>query len=63
MPNSPYRPRIGEVVRDLGRKDPDGRPLEGIYLDTLGAAAYLRPERGGCEWSTKPENIQPLDAA
>ncbi|MER5356056.1 hypothetical protein ABT093_37765 [Kitasatospora sp. NPDC002551] len=28
-------------------------------MDTL-AGLYLRPEGGGCEWTTKPGHIQPL---
>lgn len=59
--NSPYRPAVGEVVRDLARREPDGRPAEGAYMDLLGGVAYLRRPAGGCEWTTAPERIRPLD--
>ncbi|MFD0277490.1 hypothetical protein ACFVHB_26775 [Kitasatospora sp. NPDC127111] len=65
MPSRPrtpvYSPEIGEVVRDLARKGIDGRPIEGVYMDTLNGLAHLRPEPGGCEWTTKPEHVQRLD--
>ncbi|MFD9595865.1 hypothetical protein ACFWA9_24400 [Kitasatospora sp. NPDC059973] len=65
MPSRPrtpaYQPQIGEVVRDRAHRSPNGQPAEGVYMDTLGGAAYLRPEAGGCEWTTRPEDLQRLD--
>ncbi|MFJ9950016.1 hypothetical protein [Kitasatospora sp. NPDC091207] len=65
MPSRPrtpaYRPTVGEVVRDLAHRAPNGQATEGVYMDTLGGAAYLRPEAGGCEWTTGPEHVKPLD--
>ncbi|MFF1902728.1 hypothetical protein [Kitasatospora sp. NPDC058218] len=65
MPRGPrmpvYQPAVGEVVRDLAHRSPGGQPAEGVYMDTLGGAAYLRPEGGGCEWTTRPESVQRLD--
>ncbi|MER7702207.1 hypothetical protein ABTX81_04790 [Kitasatospora sp. NPDC097605] len=55
-----YQPHIGEVVRDLGHRDFTGQPVEGVYMDTLTGLVYLRPLAGGCEWTTKPEAVQPL---
>ncbi|WP_406204736.1 hypothetical protein OH807_29380 [Kitasatospora sp. NBC_01560] len=64
MPSRPripvYQPRVGEVVRDLARKGADGHPVEGVYMDTLNGSVYLRPEPGGCEWTTGPECVQRL---
>ncbi|WP_380286429.1 hypothetical protein [Kitasatospora purpeofusca] len=64
MPSRPrmpvHTPVVGEVVRDLGHRDFAGNPVEGVYMDTLAGLAYLRHERGGCEWTTKPEHIQAL---
>lgn len=59
---SGYLPRVGEVVRDLAHRGIDGRPTEGVYMDTLGGQAYLRPAVGGCEWTTSPDSLKPLDA-
>ncbi|MFJ9842401.1 hypothetical protein ACIRYZ_18345 [Kitasatospora sp. NPDC101155] len=59
MPNSSYQPQLGELVLDFARRGADGRPVEGVYMDILGTLAYLRPERGGCEWTTRPENLRP----
>ncbi|MEV0535076.1 hypothetical protein [Kitasatospora sp. NPDC050463] len=56
-----YQPAVGEVVRDLAHRSPSGQPTEAVYMDTLGGAAYLRPEAGGCEWTTGPDHIRPLD--
>ncbi|MFI6847651.1 hypothetical protein ACIBJD_23930 [Kitasatospora sp. NPDC050467] len=65
MPSCPrmpaYRPEVGEVVRDLAHRAATGDPTEGVYMDTLGGLAYLRPAAGGCEWTTKPEHLQRLD--
>ncbi|MER6360286.1 hypothetical protein [Kitasatospora sp. NPDC001527] len=51
---------MGEVVLDLGHRDFSGRPVEAVYMDTLAGLAYLRPEGGGCEWTTEPDHIQAL---
>ncbi|MFI6444626.1 hypothetical protein [Kitasatospora sp. NPDC050543] len=49
-----YLPRAGELVRDnrSGRK--------GIYMDTQGGQYYLRPERGGREWTVDPAQVAPV---
>ncbi|MDH6706159.1 hypothetical protein P3T27_002882 [Kitasatospora sp. MAA19] len=59
MPASLYQPQLGEIVHDLAHKDAVGNPAEGVYMDTLGALVYLRLERGGCEWTTRPEHVRP----
>ncbi|WP_406193549.1 hypothetical protein OH807_02975 [Kitasatospora sp. NBC_01560] len=56
-----YRPVVGEVVRDLARRGVDGHPVEGVYMDTMNGLAHLRPEAGGCEWTTRPDRVQRLD--
>ncbi|MFE2723647.1 hypothetical protein [Kitasatospora sp. NPDC059327] len=65
MPSRPrmpaYTPAVGEVVHDLAHRTSNGQPSEAVYMDTLGGAAYLRPEAGGCEWTTGPHHIRPLD--
>jgi hypothetical protein len=53
----PYQPALGELVKDLK----SGRL--GVYMDTLGADAYLRPPNGGVEWTTAPAAISRLDGA
>jgi hypothetical protein len=53
----PYQPVLGELVKDLK----SGRL--GVYMDTLGADAYLRPPSGGVEWTTAPAAIARLDGA
>ncbi|MFF7458325.1 hypothetical protein [Kitasatospora sp. NPDC008115] len=64
MPSRPrmpiYTPTVGEVVRDLGHRDFAGKPIEAVYMDNLAGVVYLRPESGGCEWTTKPECVQAL---
>ncbi|MER7701855.1 hypothetical protein ABTX81_02990 [Kitasatospora sp. NPDC097605] len=64
MPSRPripvYSPTVGEVVRDLGHRDFTGKPVEAVFMDNLAGLVYLRPESGGCEWTTKPEHIQAL---
>ncbi|GAA1400230.1 hypothetical protein GCM10009639_40980 [Kitasatospora putterlickiae] len=55
-----YTPTVGEVVRDLGHRDFTGKPIEGVYMDTLTGLVYLRPLAGGCEWTTRPECVQAL---
>ncbi|MFE7190849.1 hypothetical protein [Kitasatospora sp. NPDC057541] len=64
MPSRPrmpvYTPTVGEVVRDLGHRDFSGKPIEAVYMDTLAGLVHLRPESGGCEWTTKPEHVQAL---
>ncbi|MCX5210075.1 hypothetical protein OG689_12350 [Kitasatospora sp. NBC_00240] len=55
------RPRIGEIVRDLAKRGASGGPAEGVYMDCLAGLYYLRSERGGCEWTTRPENVQQLE--
>ncbi|MFJ9951704.1 hypothetical protein [Kitasatospora sp. NPDC091207] len=66
MPSRPrmpaYTPTVGEVVRDLAHRSPSGQPAEGVYMDTLGGLVYLRPEAGGCEWTTGPDRVRPLDS-
>ncbi|MEU1288851.1 hypothetical protein [Kitasatospora sp. NPDC005856] len=32
-------------------------------MDCLDGLYYLHSERGGCEWTTRPENVQQLGAA
>ncbi|GAA2792442.1 hypothetical protein RMN57_33905 [Kitasatospora sp. CM 4170] len=65
MPSCPrmpaYAPKVGEVVRDLAHRNATGAPTEGVYMDTLNGLAYLRPEPGGCEWTTGPEYVQRLE--
>ncbi|MFF2046069.1 hypothetical protein ACFVVX_37170 [Kitasatospora sp. NPDC058170] len=56
-----YTPEVGEVVRDLAHRSPGTKAVEGVYMDTLGGLAYLRPERGGCEWTTRPEDLRRLE--
>ncbi|MER5354462.1 hypothetical protein ABT093_29540 [Kitasatospora sp. NPDC002551] len=64
MPSRPrmpvYAPTVGEIVLDLGHRDFSGKPVEAVYMDTLAGLVYLRPEGGGCEWTTKPDHIQAL---
>ncbi|MFE7561995.1 hypothetical protein [Kitasatospora sp. NPDC057500] len=55
-----YTPTVGEVVRDLAHRDFTGNPVEGVYMDNLAGLVYLRPESGGCEWTTAPEAVQAL---
>ncbi len=66
MPSRPrtpaYTPAVGEIVRDLGHRDTSGQPLEAVDMDTLGGLVYLRHAAGGCEWTTKPQHVQPLPA-
>ncbi|MEV6975335.1 hypothetical protein [Kitasatospora sp. NPDC093806] len=61
-PTPAYRPQIGEIVRDLAKRGAGGGPAEGVYMDCLAGLYYLRSEHGGCEWTTRPENVRPLDA-
>ncbi|MEU3571958.1 hypothetical protein AB0E96_26545 [Kitasatospora sp. NPDC036755] len=48
-----YQPQIGEVVKDRAN-----RGGEGVYMETRGGLAYLRPRRGGIEWTTLPGEIE-----
>ncbi|MEV6974914.1 hypothetical protein [Kitasatospora sp. NPDC093806] len=59
-PTPTHRPQVGEVVRDLAHRNPSGQPTEAVFMDNLAGLAYLRHENGGCEWTTKPEHVQPL---
>ncbi|MFB6891674.1 hypothetical protein ACFCX4_20480 [Kitasatospora sp. NPDC056327] len=45
----------------MARRGPLGGPVEGVYMDCLAGLYYLRPECGGCEWTTGPENVQRLE--
>lgn len=54
-PTTVYRPQVGQLVADLANH---GR--QGIYMDTLGGRAYLRPNGGGCEWDTDPDRLEPV---
>ncbi|MEU1507088.1 hypothetical protein [Kitasatospora sp. NPDC005748] len=57
-----YQPQIGEIARDLAKRGSDGGLAEGVYMDCLAGLYYLRAEGGGCEWTTRPGNVQRLDA-
>ncbi|GAB2731218.1 hypothetical protein GCM10010442_60920 [Kitasatospora kifunensis] len=57
-PTTVYRPQVGQLVADLAHH---GR--QGIYMDTLGGRAYLRPNGGGCEWDTDPDRLEPVPEA
>ncbi|MFJ8472142.1 hypothetical protein [Kitasatospora sp. NPDC094011] len=48
----PYRPQVGELVRDqrTGRL--------GTYMDTRSGEVYLRPLKGGTEWTTTPAAVE-----
>ncbi|MFJ5066511.1 hypothetical protein ACIQC7_08855 [Kitasatospora sp. NPDC088556] len=50
-----------EVVRDLGHRDDDGEPREGVFVEILCGAAFLRPLGGGPEWTTKPDQLRQCD--
>ncbi|MFJ7277258.1 hypothetical protein [Kitasatospora sp. NPDC098663] len=50
-----------EVVRDLKHRDDDGRPKEGVFMEILCGAAFLRPLGGGCEWTTRPDQLRRCD--
>jgi hypothetical protein len=39
---------VGEVVIDA-----DNKGVEGIFMDVHGGLVFLRPERGGMEWTTR----------
>ncbi|MET8702752.1 hypothetical protein ABZW10_28415 [Kitasatospora sp. NPDC004723] len=39
----------------------DGNPLQGVFMGSRGGESYLRPEAGGCEWTTQPAQVAPLD--
>ncbi len=53
---SPYKPQLGELVRDLAHKG-----AVGAYMGTECGLAYLRRPAGGCEWSTPAGEIEPAD--
>ncbi|MFJ2192989.1 hypothetical protein ACIOJE_34455 [Kitasatospora sp. NPDC087861] len=50
-----------EVVRDLKHRDADGRPREGVFMEILCGAAFLRPLGGGREWTTRPDQLRQCD--
>ncbi|MFE6055483.1 hypothetical protein ACFQ6N_32445 [Kitasatospora sp. NPDC056446] len=50
----PYRPQVGELVRDL-TSDRDV-----VYMDTRGGLAYVRPVGGGVERTVDPAGLRPL---
>ncbi len=51
-----HTPELGELVEDLAHK---GRV--GAYMGTEGGQIYLRPPSGGCEWTTRPGSIKPVE--
>ncbi|MFI6156505.1 hypothetical protein ACIBCA_27905 [Kitasatospora sp. NPDC051170] len=51
---TPYRPQVGEVVKDLTGNQ------SVVYMDTRGGLAYVRPVGGGIEWTVDPAALQPL---
>ncbi|MEU6238835.1 hypothetical protein [Kitasatospora sp. NPDC047058] len=65
MPSRPrtpsYQPKVGEIVHDLAHRTVTGQPSEGVYMATLNGLAYLRPEAGGCEWTTDPVHLRRLN--
>ncbi|MFD7598483.1 hypothetical protein ACFV6D_36325 [Kitasatospora sp. NPDC059812] len=50
-----------EVVQDLKHRDADGKPKEGVFMEILCGAAFLRPIGGGQEWTTKPDQLRRCD--
>ncbi|MFD0402483.1 hypothetical protein ACFV84_37975 [Kitasatospora sp. NPDC059811] len=50
-----------EVVRDLKHRDADGKPREGVFMEILCGAAFLRPIGGGQEWTTRPDQLRQCD--
>ncbi|WP_043470277.1 hypothetical protein [Kitasatospora sp. MBT66] len=56
-----YLPEVGEVVEDLAVLDADGQPKRGAFMESRGGEYYLRSEGGGCEWTTLPAKVRPLD--
>ncbi|MFJ4796150.1 hypothetical protein [Kitasatospora purpeofusca] len=50
----PYRPRVGELVKDLTT----GHDV--VFMDSQGGLAYVRPLGGGVERALDPAAIRPL---
>ncbi|MFB8174134.1 hypothetical protein ACFC60_39910 [Kitasatospora purpeofusca] len=51
-----YTPKQNEQVRD------QRTGLVGEYMCTYLGSVHLRPPGGGCEWTTPPDRIEPLNA-
>ncbi|MBV6698519.1 hypothetical protein [Kitasatospora aureofaciens] len=51
---SPYRPQVGELVKDVTTDK------NVVYMDTRGGLAYVRPVGGGVERTVDPTGIRPL---
>ncbi|SDT78307.1 hypothetical protein SAMN05216371_5686 [Streptomyces sp. TLI_053] len=49
-------PELGELVSDLAH----GGKV-GAYMGTEGGEVYLRRPSGGCEWTTDPGSIEPVE--
>ncbi len=52
----PHTPELGDLVRDLAHSG-----KVGAYMGTEGGQIYLRPPEGGCEWTTRPDAIEPVE--
>ncbi|MQS16757.1 hypothetical protein F7Q99_32365 [Streptomyces kaniharaensis] len=50
----PYRPRVGEIVKDRAT----GRL--GAYMGEVRGEYYLRRPEGGIEWSARPADVECL---
>ncbi|MEV7781020.1 hypothetical protein [Kitasatospora sp. NPDC088351] len=51
-----YQPKTGEVVRDRANLG-----CEGVCMETRGGLVYLRPRRGGIEWTTLPGEVEQVE--